>query len=167
MGYAQVISLIGSIIAGVLLDANKTTLAAFTGAFVILPGVFDMSGSLGASLSAKINHRLEETRASVWRIFSASTLFTFLVAVFAGALVSLIGAGIASLFFDASIWHVFILSELAIISCGIFGFPIIGLLCIVLRKFGLNPDDVVGPIESSVFDILTVLSLSIIAGLIL
>jgi cation transporter-like permease len=167
MSYAQIISLIGSIIAGVLLDANKTTLAAFAGAFVILPGVFDMSGSLGASLSAKINHRLEEARASTWRIFSASTLFTFTIAVFAGALVSLLGAGIASLFFDASWWRVFLLSELAIISCSVFGFPFIGLLCIVLRKIGLNPDDIVGPIESSVFDILTVLSLGIIAGLML
>lgn len=167
MSYAQIISLVGSIIAGVLLDANKTTLAAFAGAFVVLPGVFDMSGSLGASLSAKINHRLEEARVSTWRVFSASTLFTFAIAIFAGALLSALGASIASLFFDATWWRVFVLSELAIISCSVFGFPFIGLLCIILRKIGLNPDDVVGPIESSVFDILTVLSLGIIAGLML
>lgn len=167
MSYGQVVSLVGSIVAGVLLDANKVTLAAFAGAFVVLPGVFDMGGSLGASLSAKINHRLEASRASTWKIFSSSTLFTLVIALAAGSIVSLLGATIASLFFDAVFWKVFVLAEGAIALCGLIGFPFIGMLSVILRKFGVNPDDVVGPIESSVFDILTVLSLSLLAGLLL
>lgn len=164
MSWAQVISLIGSIIAGVLLDMNKGTLAAMAGAFVILPGVFDMGGSLGASLSAKINHRLEERRAKAGKIFISSSLFTLSVALLAGLIVSLLGAFISTWFFDATFWKVFVLSEGAMALCGLIGFPLIGGLAVVLRKFGINPDDVVGPIESSVFDILTVLSLSLIAG---
>ncbi len=165
MSYAQVIALLGSIIAGVLLDANKTSLVAFAGAFVILPGVFDVGGSLGASLSAKINHRLDSSAASSRRIFISSTLFTLLIAVCAGLVVSLLGATVATIFFDAIWWEVLVVAELSIIVCGLIGFPIVGILSIVLRRYNINPDDVAGPIEASLFDILAVAALGVIAGL--
>src|SRR5690554_2934635 len=73
MAWSQVLSLVGSIIAGILLEHNKETLALIVGAFVVLPGVFDLGGSIGASLSAKINHRLENPAARAWQVFLRST----------------------------------------------------------------------------------------------
>lgn len=163
MAVGQFVSLIGAVIAGLTLDMNKETIAAFAGAFVVLPGVFDLSGSLGASLSAKINHRLEDSRASTWRIFSSSLLFTYGIALASGILVSLVGASVALLFFGADFGKVFWLTELSIALCCLIGMPFIGLLSIVLRKFKVNPDDVVGPIESSITDILSVILLSFVA----
>ena len=167
MAVGQFVSLIGAIVAGVVLDINKESLAAFAGAFVVLPGVFDLSGSLGASLSAKINHRLEDNRASAWKIFWSSLFFTYCIALTAGLLVSLTGATIAALFFDAVFYKVFLLTELSIALCCLIGMPFIGILSIVLRKFKVNPDDVVGPIESSITDILSVVLLGFVAGLLL
>jgi cation transporter-like permease len=144
---------------------NKETLAAFAGAFVVLPGVFDLSGSLGASLSAKINHRLESSTAQIWKIFSSSLIFTYGIALASGLIVSCIGALIASQFFDANFGKVFALTELSIALCCLIGLPVIGGLSVVLRKFKVNPDDVVGPIESSITDILSVVILSFVARL--
>lgn len=167
MSIGQIASLIGAIVAGVLLDMNKETLAIFTGAFVILPGVFDLTCSLGASLSAKIYHRQEDSEASLWRIFLATLFFTLAIAALAGLIVAGLGALIADLFFGADFRHVFILAELSIILCCLVAFPSIGLLSMLFIKLNISPDNVIGPIESSIYDILTILSLSFIAGLML
>lgn len=165
MAIGQFISLIGAVIAGLTLDINKETIAAFAGAFVVLPGVFDLSGSLGASLSAKINHRLENKQSSTFRVFISSLLFTYMIALLAGIIVALVGASISALLFSADFMKVFLLTEISIALCCLIGMPLIGALSIILRRYNINPDDVVGPIESSVTDILSVILLSFVARL--
>jgi cation transporter-like permease len=164
MAWSQVFSLVGSVIAGALLESNKATLALIAGAFVILPGIFDLNGTLGAGLSAKINHRLEDQNAQPFSVFIRSFGFALFVAVTGGLLVAGVGAAIAYTFFDAGFWQVFVLAELAIILAALFGLPFIGLLSLLFRSRNINPDDVVGPIESSVFDILTVVMMVVVIG---
>lgn len=164
MAWSQVFSLVGSVIAGVLLESNKATLALIAGAFVVLPGVFDLDGSLGASLSAKINHQLEQPRIKTSHAFVSSLLFALLIAALAGSLVALVGAGVSTIFFSADFGQVFLLAFGAIVLSAVIGFPFIGALSIFFRKRNMNPDDVVGPIESSIFDILTVLTMVIVIG---
>lgn len=160
MANAQIISLFGSIIAGVLLDANKETLALIAGTFVILPGVFDLDGSIGAALSAKINHRLDETTKGK-QVVLDTIWFSIRLSIFAGVMVGLVGAAVSEIFFDAEFWKVFVVGWGAIILSGAVGFPIIAVMSYMFKKKGVNPDDVVGPIESSLFDILTVVTLTI------
>lgn len=164
MAWSQVFSLIGSVIAGVLLESNKTTLAMVAGAFVILPGVFDLNGTLGAALSAKINHRLEDPNNRPLPVFLRSVGFALFVAIFGGLLVASVGGGIAVLVFDANFWQVFWLAEIAVFLGAVVGLPLIGLLSLLFIRRKMNPDDVVGPVESSIFDILTVISLILAIG---
>ncbi len=164
MAASQVFSLLGSVVAGALLESNKVTLAFVAGAFVILPGVFDLTGTLGAVISAKINHRLEDPNAKSWQVFGGTVGYSMLIALLGGAIVATVGAGLATWFFDASFVFVFKLATLAIVLCGLFGFPLIGLLSLLARQRDMNPDDVIGPIESSIFDILTVISMVLVIG---
>lgn len=164
MAISQVFSLLGSIIAGVLLEQNKADIAMLAGAFVILPGVFDLDGSLGAALSARINHSLESTDKA-FRVFINSIGSAMMHACLAGVLVASVGAGIATVLFEADFMSVFSLGIGAIVLSGLIGFPLIGVLSVYFRRKNINPDDVVGPIESSVFDILTVISVAMLAGL--
>lgn len=164
MSWSQVFSLIGSVIAGSLLESNKSTLAMLVGAFVVLPGIFDLNGTLGAALSSKINHKLEDPEAKPWVVFAQSTAYGFFVAVTGGLLVAAVGASAATILFDASFAKVFVLAEAAVILAAIIGLPLIGLLSLFFRSRNINPDDVVGPIESSVFDILTVVTMVIVIG---
>ncbi len=164
MAWTQVISLVGSVIAGVLLETNKGTLALVAGAFVVLPGIFDLDGSLGATLSAKINHQLEELEAKWWPVLLRNVSFALLISLLSGILVGVVGAGLSVWFFDAIFWQVFWLALGAIGLSALIGFPIIGLLSVVFRSFKINPDDVVGPIESSIFDILSVITMVVVIG---
>jgi cation transporter-like permease len=164
MAISQVFSLAGSIIAGLLLEQNKAGIAALAGAFVILPGVFDLDGSLGAALSARINHALEETDKAL-KVFVSSIGSAMIHACLAGILVASVGAGVATVLFQADFMSVFSLGIGAIILSGVIGFPLIGALSVYFRRKKINPDDVVGPIESSLFDILTVISVAVLAGL--
>ena len=160
----QIISLVGAVIAGFHLDHNKTSLALIAGAFVIMPGVFDLNGALGGALSAKINHRLESPSAKTPSTLLRAMAFAFLISILAGALVGAAGGGIAYALFDADFWTVFQLSVGAILLGAVIGFPLVGLATIILRKIGINPDDVMGPIETTFFDVLTVATLIIVAG---
>jgi cation transporter-like permease len=160
----QIISLIGAIIAGLHLDDNKAALAMIVGAFVIMPGVFDLNGALGGALSAKINHHLEDAKARAFKVFMHSTSFALLISVLAGSVIGFTGGTIASLFFDANFWLVFKLAFGAVLLGAIIGLPLVGLATIILRKLGVNPDDVMGPLETTFFDVLTVITLVIVAG---
>lgn len=155
--------MVGSIVAGILLEHNKAEIAALAGTFVILPGVFDLDGSLGAALSARINHALEVSNQPR-KVFISSSLSAMAHAILGGLLVATVGAGIAAWIFDAIFIRVFVLGIGAIVISGIIGFPIIGGMSIYFRGKNINPDDVVGPIESSLFDILTVITVAILAG---
>lgn len=161
MAQAQIFSLIGSVIAGVLLEEHKATIIGLTGAFLILPGVFDLDGSIGAVLSAKINHKLEDENQKPFKVFIQSVWYALQVAVIGGLLVGLVGGLTAELFFNGEFIKVFTTAIGAILMSAIVGFPIIALMSIYARSKGINPDDVVGPIESSIFDILTVISITI------
>lgn len=167
MAQAQVFSLIGSVIAGVLLEEHKGTIIGLTGAFLILPGVFDLDGSIGAVLSAKINHKLEDENQKTWKVFVQSVWYALQVAIIGGLLVGLTGGLIAEMFFNGEFIKVFLTAIGAILISAVIGFPIIAGMSIFARKKGINPDDVVGPIESSIFDILTVISITFMVGVVL
>lgn len=166
MATSQVFSLFGSIIAGVLLDLNKESLVLVAGVFVILPGVFDLDGSIGAALSAKINHTLEDESLKKRTVFIDAIWFALRLCAASGLLVGFFGGLTAAVFFEADFWRVFTIGWGAIMLSGLVGFPVIASMSVFFRSKNINPDDVVGPIESSIFDILTVLSISLMVRLI-
>lgn len=160
----QMVSLLGAVMAGYHLDNNKAALAVVVGAFVIFPGVLDLNGSLGGALSAKINHRLEDPKSRTWNIYLRSVLFAFLIALLAGSVVGLAGGFLATTLFDGDFVTIFKLALGAIMVGALIGFPLVGVLTILLRKLGVNPDDVMGPIETSFFDFLAVYALVLVTG---
>lgn len=160
----QMVSLIGAVLAGFHLENNKASLAMIVGTFVILPGVLDLNGSLGGALSAKINHQLENPSAKIWRVFVHSVVFAWVIALLAGTVVGAAGGTAARLLFDADFAMVFKLALGSIMIGSAIGFPLIGLATLGLRRLGVNPDDVMGPIETSFFDFLAVFSLVAVAG---
>jgi len=167
MAWSQVFSLIGSVVAGLLLEVNKETLVLLVGALVMLPGAFDLDGSIGAALSAKINHLSEDPKSNQSQVFFSAVWFALRQALIGGVLVGLVGAAAATLFFDAVFMRVFWLGLGSITLSAVVGFPLIGALSLLFRWFSINPDDVVGPIESSIFDVLTVITMVIMTNILL
>ncbi len=160
----QMVSLIGAVLAGYHLNNNKASLALLVGTFLVLPGILDLNGSLGGALSAKINHHLEDPKAKAFKVFIYSIGFAFLIAFLAGMVVGVAGGLIAVGFFDGNFLDIFKLCLGATMLSAVIGFPLVGILTMALRKLGINPDDVMGPIETSFFDFLTVITLVIVVG---
>lgn len=152
----QIISVSGSLLAGVLLEFNKEQLMLFAGAFLLLPGLIDLAASITGAMCAKINHRLEEQNRPL--LISAQSIgFAISMSIIAGAVVGLVGGLIGEIFFDSTFWQLFALSLTTMIVVGVITYPLMALLTFLVRRRGADPDNIVGPVESGFTDMLTVL----------
>lgn len=164
--YGQLIAVSGAIGAGYILELNKTYLIAVTGVFLILPGIIDLSGSIAGAMGAHINHHLNTSRERPYLIVIKSLRHAFLLLLVAAVVLGLFGAAVGSLIFDADFYRLLVIGSLASVVAGIIGFPIVAATTYLAYKRGVDADNFIGPIETSVFDALTVLALSIVVRLV-
>ncbi len=164
IAWGQILALAGAIFAGLHLESSKTTLALIVGTFVILPGIFDLVGSLGSALSAKIAHKLQDAREPIWKILFTSIGYAISTAVLAGLIVAGAGGAIAAHFFDANFEQVFQLAYGAIIISSLIGFPIVGIATTISCLMRINPDQIIVPLETSFYDVLTVVVMVAVVG---
>jgi cation transporter-like permease len=151
----QIIALMGSLTAGYLLELNKDTLLLFASAYLLLPGLIDLSASITGVVCAKINHRLELGEKTS-KVLFGSDGFGLLSAVFSGLIVGVTGGILGEIFFDTTFWQVLLLTAFVMPIVSIIVFPIVNVLLLFLRKMGYNPDNIIGPIETGLTDALTV-----------
>ncbi len=161
----QILSVSGAMVAGLMLDLNKVHISALAGAFLVLPGVFDLGGSIGGALSARLNHRLG-TGAPARAVLRDSLLHSLMLLIAASVVLGLAGAGIGSLFLDTSFLHLFVVTAIATTAAGSVGLPLVAIGTFLAWKKGLDPDNFIGPVETSFFDTLAVLALAAAIGLV-
>lgn len=157
----HIIAMSGSLLAGLLLDLNKETLGLFAGAFLLLPGTIDLAASITGAMCAKINHRLEEDEHT-FRVIETSIGFALILSLCAGLIVGVVGGAIGELFFDSTFWQICVLAVSTMMIVGLITYPIMSLLTLFVRKIGVDPDNVVGPIETGFTDALTVTVVTLI-----
>jgi cation transporter-like permease len=157
----QIIALSGSLIAGLLLELNKHTLSLFVGAFLLLPGVIDLAASITGAMCAKINHRLETSNETL-RIVEGSVLFALMLSVTAGLVVGITGGLIGELFFASSFWKICLLGVTTMIGVGVITYPLMSLLTLFIRRLNVDPDNIIGPVETGFTDMLTVIMVSLL-----
>lgn len=153
----QVFTVVASVFAGLILDIQKEHIGVLVGAFVLMPGIVDLSASLTGAMAAKINHHLDETPAHPISVVIHDVGFSLFVGAFAGLIVGLFGGVLAKLFFDGDIIKLSLLGVLSLSTVSLAGDPFIAGLTLVFKKLGMNPDDIVGPIQSSLIDMLAVI----------
>lgn len=161
----QVFTVIASVFAGFILDIRKEEIGLIIGAFVLMPGIIDLSASLTGAMAAKINHHIDETPAHPIIIAIHSVGFSLMIGLFAGTIVGLFGGLISALLFQGDIWQLTMLGLLSMMTISIIGDPVIALLTILVKKLGMNPDNIVGPIQSSMIDMLAIIVIAGYAGL--
>ena len=157
----QIIALSGSLVAGFLLELNKEHIVLFAGALLLLPGIIDLSASITGAMCAKINHRLD-SESSVSKVVLSSVGFSFLLSVFAGAIVGVTGGLIGELFFESIFWKVLVLCLVAMVTVGLLVYPLMAMVTLAVKKMGFDPDNIVGPVETGISDALMVLVVSIL-----
>lgn len=161
------ISLSGSIAAGYFLETGKHQLALISGVFLVLPGIFDLSGAVAGALGAKVAHRLQAKPTPFERLRSIlhALLFSLIVLTFSAVILSAFGAWLGAWLFEANFKLVFQISFFSCLIAAAIGFPLIILLTVFVWRRGLDPDNVIGPIETSIFDSLTILAVLAVIGM--
>lgn len=154
--YGQLLSLIGATASGFVLEANKTRIAALVGAYMILPGVFDLSGSIAGAMAARLNHVFTKTNArgsALVRILAGTLMLVSASAVF----LALFSAAIATIFFGADIAKIFAVTAGSVVLSSLVGMPLVAAVTILTKRDGMDPDNFIGPVESSIFDVLSII----------
>jgi mgtE-like transporter len=151
----QLFSITGGLIAGVLLSHFRHSFEPVVGFLVLLPGVIDSTGNIQGSLSARLNHTVLHWPAlhKDSRAWQNNRLAAYLLGMVAGLILGLIGMAIAY-----GIYHQlnFKLLGIAFISCTLVNgllTPLIAWLTDRLYEKGHDPDNVMGPIVTSLADI--------------
>jgi cation transporter-like permease len=152
----QLLSVSGSVLAGYVLDLTKLELASMAGVFVLLPGVFDLGGSVAGAMGARLNHRLSlgaPTRA----VLRDAILHAFLLLVTASLFLGLIAASIGAGLFHGEFIKLFAITVGSAVLTSAVGLPVVALATLKAFRRGVDPDNFIGPIETSIFDTLTIL----------
>ncbi len=161
----QIVSLSGAIVAGYVLDLQKLHLAALAGVFMIMPGVFDLGGSIAGAMGARIGHRLGEGHPPE-KVIHDSMMHAFALVGVASIFLGLFGATLAALLFDGSFGKVLFVSVSSCLMAAAVGFPLVAYLTQIVFKRGADTDNIIGPIETSIFDTLTILTVSLMVVII-
>lgn len=161
---SQLFTVAASVMAGLIFDMQKESLVLLAGALLLLPGIIDLAATLTGVLCAKINHQIDATSASTWFVISHAMMYALIVGLCSGVIVGAVGGLLGVFLFEASFVT---LVELAVISmlliCSIC-YPVMALFTLVIRKLNMNPDNVSGPVESSVVDMVAIVVIALVAG---
>jgi len=157
--YGQIVSLVGASAAGLVLEASKGKLAALVGAYLILPGIFDLSGSAAGAMGARLNHTLVDKKG-ISRQVSLAVVGSLLLVMSSAVFLAIFSAIVATVLFGANASKIFAVTVGAVGISAVVGFPIVAVFTMLTKKGGLDPDNFIGPVESSIFDILSILAVT-------
>ncbi len=151
--------------AGLALENVKHTLILVTGVLLLMPGVVDMCASITGALGARINHQLDTSDHTRKRILIESVSHAIVLSLLSGTLLSVIGSLIAILLFDANFFKLLEISTTTILVTSFLCFPLIALLTLFIKNRGYDPDNIIGPVQASIIDIVAIIMLAVSVGI--
>lgn len=162
----QGVSLLGALFAGVALELNKSELLAVAGVFLLLPGIFELGGAVAGAFGAKISHFRELHPRLARRQFLPSVLYSLLLVVAASFVLGAIGGALAAGLFGADFGTLLRVCVLSVVLSSVIGLPLVGLATLAAVRLGMDADNVIGPVETSLFDVLSIVATVIAIGVV-
>lgn len=162
---SQLFSVMGGIIAGIILAAYTDKILLIPGMLLSLPAFLDMRGNISGSLSSRLSSGLFlgvikptdiDTRI-IRGNFNASFLLTSIVCLFLGLLSFLFNQFVLQVFYPQIIW-IFLLAGLI---ANMVQIPITIILTFYFFKRGHDPNNIIGPFVTSSGDVISIVSLLI------
>lgn len=171
---ALVASLVGGLLAGVVLSGMNSELEAVPGLLVIVPALLatrgNVYGSLGARIATALHQGLieprvsaadERLRAAAAAALANGVLASVFASVVAFVLLSALGRDVAS---------VGVLAAVAFVAGVLSGLALTGVVVVVVfagYRRGHNPDTLVGPLVTTTGDVFGVLFLLVAVRVVL
>lgn len=168
---AELASVTGGLVAGLGLARMTGQLEAIPGMLVMIPAVLGIRGNIGGSLAARLGSALHmgvirpellsdgELARNVAASLILSAFESLLIGVFTLGTSILLGLSVEPL-------GLVLMSLVAGILSAVLEIPAIVGMAIILFRRGVDPDSVMGPIQSTVGDVVCVLCLFLAAKLV-
>ena len=166
----QVVSIIGGLIAGIILAYNTNKILLIPGMLLTLPAFLDMRGNISGSLASRLSSGLflgvikpNTIRTKIIRgNIYASLLLAVIIALFLGLITFLFNNFVLHVFTPEIIW----LFLIAGIIANMIEVPLTIVLTFYFFKKGHDPNNILGPFVTSSGDITSIVSLLIALALI-
>ena len=171
ISFSQLLSITGGVIAGTFLVSLIDNFGLISGLFILFPGLLELHGNIYGSLSARLGNLLllnELKDKKDLKHFLKHNIPAVLFLVFFVSLVlGLVSYAFVYFIFDISNQAIVLISVLSSLLSSFFEIPLtIGTTLWVYRK-GLDPEDIMGPYVTTLGDIISIISITIIAGLVI
>lgn len=148
-------------IGSLLIEESQEAYLLAGATLLLYPALTDLLMSSGSVLSASVHHDLERQDESTYR-FSLLSLFRSIVSTtvsgtVVGCVAGLLGVLLLSLPFLSTLK----LAVAASATAAVIGLSLVLSITLVVRNLKSNPDEVIPPFESSVFNVVMLLSIAI------
>jgi len=170
---SEVLSISGGTVAGLGLAKITGTLEAFPGMIIMVPGFMALRGNILGALAARIGTALHTGLIEPKIVFDKRVKLNILISLILSTFVNMM-IGIFSYLSciimqveGAVLWKLALLGAISGAVASILVGPFVIFLSIIIFKKGVDPDNVMGPIVTSIGDITAVISLFLVAQLIL
>lgn len=162
---AQLVSIIGGLIAGTLIGVYKDELLLIPGLLIILPGFLELRGNVSGSMASRISSglflKVINPRKIKTHIIKGNVIASFLLAIIVSFTLGILGLTFTYLIFHKLAWNLILIPVIAGIIANLIEVPITLLATFYLFKKGHDPNNIMGPFVTSTGDITSVLALLI------
>ncbi len=153
------------LLAGGVLEGMKEKFSLLPGLLVMLPPLVDLRGNIGSALGSRLGSALHlgtvKPKLVMTEVLKVNVLASFVLSVLASATVGVI-SWVLCLLMDLAGVSLSCLLFIAVFS-GVLSGVVITLLTVLISiasfKGGWDPDNVTGPVTTTLGDIVTVLSI--------
>lgn len=170
---SEVLSISGGTLAGLGLAKITGILYAFPGMIVMVPGFMGLRGNILGAMSARIGTALHtglmEPKFTYGKQTLANILASTMLSGFVNTLIGIFAYIFCAIYTieGAVLWKLMLLGALSGMLAAVMVCPFTFLIAIAVFRKGVDPDNVMGPVVTSIGDVTALICLLIVAKLIL
>ncbi len=162
---AQMVSIIGGLIAGTILAIYTNKILLIPGILILLPGFLEMRGNISGTLASRLSSGLflgvVDANKMKTKTTEVNVLASFLLAVFVS-----LALGLLAFLFNFFVLHIFtpimiLLPIIAGMIANAIEIPMAIFVTFYLFRKGHDPNNIMGPFVTSTGDITSIVSLLI------
>ena len=167
---AQILSISGAVIAGVVLAAMTDKLYLVPGLLILLPGFLEMRGSISGSLASRLSSGLflgaVKPKIENNSVLKGNIIASIILVVITSLVLGLLAYGVGLYFFGITSMKIIYVALVAGLLSNAIQIPLTIFTTFWFFRRGYDPNNVMGPYTTTAGDIISVISLYMVVVMI-
>lgn len=163
--FAEIISVTGGLIGGLLLSNYLGKLELIAGLFILIPGFLEMRGNILGTLSARVSSGLIlgvlKPVYKLNKILKGNISAAFLLSIITSIILGIMALGFSQFLFGVGTIRIIYLALIAGVLASVIEIPLTISFDFWLFKHGLDPNNIMGPYVTTLGDVISIVSLLI------